>query len=120
MTTAKITKPEAQQPTKALQVEKLLKAAKGASLDDMVLATGWQPHSCRAFLTGLRKKGHIIVRAKRKDGISFYRITKSQPTATPTVTPKPAPKHVLKPTPSEQASEQTDGVNEEKQGQEAA
>ena len=112
MTTAKITKPNAQQPTKAMQVEKLLKAAKGASLDDMVLATGWQTHSCRAFLTGLRKKGRTIVRANRKDGISFYRATKSQP--------KPAPKAAFKPKPSEQASEQTDGVNEEKQGEEAA
>lgn len=116
MTTAKITKPNAQQTTKALQVEKLLKAAKGASLDDMVLATGWQPHSCRAFLTGLRKKGHTIVRAARKDGISFYRITKSQPKSQP----KPAPKAAFKPKPSVQASEQTDGVSEEKQGEEAA
>ena len=74
MTKPATTKNNSEQPTKAYQVEKLLGAAKGASLEEMVQATGWQPHSCRAFLTGLRKKGHNIVRAKRKDDSSYYRI----------------------------------------------
>jgi len=65
------------QPTKADIVGKLLNSAKGASLDEIVQATGWQHHSCRAFLTGLRKKGHNIIRAKRKDDTTYYRIDKT-------------------------------------------
>jgi hypothetical protein len=65
------------QPTKADIVFKLLNSAKGASLGEIAQATGWQPHSCRAFLTGLRKKGHNIIRAKRKDDTSYYRIDKT-------------------------------------------
>jgi len=66
-----------EQPTKADIVGKLLNSAKGASLGEIAQATGWQHHSCRAFLTGLRKKGHIIIRAKRKDDTTFYRIDKT-------------------------------------------
>ncbi len=65
-----------EQPTKAEIVGKLLSSAKGASLGEIAQATGWQPHSCRAFLTGLRKKGHNIIRAKRKDDTTYYRIDK--------------------------------------------
>ena len=66
-----------EQPTKAAIVGKLLNSAKGASLGEIAQATGWQPHSCRAFLTGLRKKGHNIIRAKRKDDTTFYCIDKT-------------------------------------------
>ena len=40
----------------------LLKAGTGASLADMVEATGWQSHTVRAAMTGLRKRGHAIER----------------------------------------------------------
>lgn len=66
----------ANQPTKAQLVDKLLRSNKGASLDEIRQATAWQVHSCRAFLTGLRKKGLHIIRAKRKDKTTFYRISK--------------------------------------------
>ena len=39
-------------------------------------ATGWQNHTARAVLTGLKKKGHTIERAK-EDGVSRYRMTRS-------------------------------------------
>lgn len=42
----------------------LLRGDDGASLADLTAATGWLPHSMRAALTGLRKKGHAIVRDK--------------------------------------------------------
>ena len=60
--------------TKSAKVIALLNRSKGAGIDEIGKATGWKPHSCRAFLTGLRKKGHSIIRAKRKDGTSCYRI----------------------------------------------
>ena len=43
--------------TKAAMVARILSREKGATLAEMSKATGWQLHSCRAFLTGLRKKG---------------------------------------------------------------
>ncbi len=65
------------QPTKAEIVEKLLRAARGASLDEIVKATGWQPHSCRAFLTGLRKSGKQI-ESEKMDSVRRYRIVKAK------------------------------------------
>lgn len=45
----------------------------GATLADLTAATGWLPHTTRAALTGLRKKGHAIVREKQND-VSVYSI----------------------------------------------
>ena len=59
--------------TKAAQVEDLLSRGGGASLGDLCQATGWLPHTARAFLTGLRKKGHAIERSK-VDGETRYAI----------------------------------------------
>ncbi len=69
-------------PTKAAIVSKLLSRPRGASLGDITAATGWQAHSIRAFLTGLRKKGLILEREHRRDGASGYRIVKPRTTAT--------------------------------------
>jgi len=52
----------------------LLQREEGATLDEMVAATGWLPHTTRAALTGLRKKGHAIAKDKRGD-TACYRIT---------------------------------------------
>ncbi len=71
----------ARQKTKASMVEDLLASNDGATLDVMCVATGWLPHTCRAFLTGLRKKGKVINRAKREDGTSVYRF--GEPVADP-------------------------------------
>lgn len=51
----------------------LLSRNDGATLPDLIEATGWLPHTTRAALTGLRKKGHDIARGKR-DGATCYRI----------------------------------------------
>ena len=52
-----------------------LEREQGATLDELVKATGWLPHTTRAALTGLKKKGHTIQRDKRGD-VTCYRITK--------------------------------------------
>jgi hypothetical protein len=57
---------------KSAVFEQLLTHEAGASLDELTTATGWQPHSCRAFLTGLRKKGWGIDRKKREDGTTAW------------------------------------------------
>ncbi len=59
--------------TKASTVVTLLSQPAGATLPELITATGWLPHTTRAALTGLRKKGHIIVRCSR-DGATCYHI----------------------------------------------
>lgn len=74
--TAEHPKPARKAPSKAFSVQKLLARPKGASLAEMMTATGWLPHSARAFMTGLRKKGVQIDRECRVDGETAWRITK--------------------------------------------
>ncbi len=59
--------------TKAGRVLTLLQREQGATLAELVEATGWLPHTTRAALTGLRKKGHAIAKGKRDD-ITCYGI----------------------------------------------
>ena len=51
--------------TKISAVLALLSRDGGATLAELVAETGWLPHTTRAALTGLRKKGHDIERGKR-------------------------------------------------------
>ena len=51
----------------------LLQRDDGATLAELIAATGWLPHTTRAALTGLRKKGHAVERTKR-DGATCYRV----------------------------------------------
>lgn len=59
--------------SKIAQVIALLERAGGATLADLIVSTGWLPHTTRAALTGLRKKGHVIAKESR-DGVSVYNI----------------------------------------------
>ena len=53
----------------------MLSAAQGATIEALIEATGWLPHTTRAVLTGLRKRGYAIERARADDrGPSVYRI----------------------------------------------
>ena len=70
------------QPKSAL-VTKLLRRGKGATLPELQDATGWQPHSVRAFLSGLRKKGEVLVKEQRKSGDTAYRIPMGKAAAAP-------------------------------------
>lgn len=60
-------------PSKIDQVVGLLRRTSGATLAELILATGWLPHTTRAALTGLRKKGHVIDKTSR-EGVTFYSI----------------------------------------------
>ncbi len=60
--------------TKIALVSKLLARARGASIAELGTATGWQPHSVRALLSSLRKKGVRLARETRKSGEGCYRI----------------------------------------------
>ena len=61
-------------PTKIETILKLLRRPNGASIAQLQKTVDWQPHSVRAALTGLRKKGHIIERDKDAKGITRYHI----------------------------------------------
>ena len=61
---------------RALIIE-LLRRNDGASLDELVAATGWLPHTSRAALTGLRHKGFVLEKSLRPDGKSIYRIAEA-------------------------------------------
>jgi hypothetical protein len=63
--------------TKAGSVLALLQRKCGATLHELVDATGWLPHTTRAALTGLRKKGHKIERTKR-DGDTCYSVASAE------------------------------------------
>lgn len=60
--------------TKLDTILKYLRHKNGTTLPVLENATGWQPHSVRAALTGLRKKGHTIDRTKDAKGATIYRI----------------------------------------------
>ena len=58
--------------TKQSQLAALLLRDEGATLDQMIALTGWLPHTTRAALTGLRKKG-FGVDSDKVDGVRTYR-----------------------------------------------
>lgn len=60
--------------SKSAAVIALLERDNGATMADLIATTEWLPHTTRAALTDLRKKGHVIERGKR-GGQTFYRIT---------------------------------------------
>lgn len=68
----------ARKGTRRAQVLGLLQCQEGASMAEMQAATGWQAHSIRALLSGLRKDGVTIVSGKQPDGTSRYQIAGGQ------------------------------------------
>jgi hypothetical protein len=58
--------------TKISQVVGLLQRNNGATLDEVVAATGWLPHTSRAALTGLRKRGYAIEKHLNAEGRRGY------------------------------------------------
>ena len=65
---------------------------KGATVEELITATDWLPHTTRAALTGLRHRGYVIERTRGEDKITRYRATppegsasdaKQEPTAAP-------------------------------------
>ena len=46
----------------------------GASLDELMEATGWLAHTTRAALSRLRSSGQTLAKSKRADGRTAYRI----------------------------------------------
>jgi len=51
----------------------LMRRDQGATINDLMAATGWLPHTTRAALTGLRRKGYPLTRTSSPAG-SIYRV----------------------------------------------
>jgi predicted ArsR family transcriptional regulator len=60
-------------PTKTDQLLVMLQTPDGASIEELSDHFGWMQHTTRAALTGLRKKGHAVIRDKQ-GSITVYRI----------------------------------------------
>ena len=52
----------------------LLGRGEGASLDELIAATGWLPHTTRAALSRLRSSGQALVKSAREDRRTAYRL----------------------------------------------
>jgi hypothetical protein len=61
-------------PSKKAAILNLLQRPNGAAISDLTAATGWQVHSVRAALTGLRKEGRDLVRSRDAAGMTHYRL----------------------------------------------
>jgi hypothetical protein len=60
----------------------LLRRPAGATLDDLVKATGWQPHSVRGFLAGtIRKRLKLPLQSEKVKGTRRYRTKTGKATA---------------------------------------
>ncbi len=62
-------------PTKTAQVVALLKQPRGATVKAIMVATGWQAHSVRGFISGqVRKRMGLKVQSLEHDGERVYSI----------------------------------------------
>lgn len=56
-----------------------LSTPKGASLADLVAATGWRPHSVRGAISGtLKKKRQLKISSALRNGVRIYRLEPSK------------------------------------------
>lgn len=59
--------------SKSASVTRMLSRGAGATIAEIMKSTGWKEHSCRAFLTGVRKTSKLL-KEQRPDGKTAYRI----------------------------------------------
>jgi hypothetical protein len=66
----------------------LLSQPAGTTIDSMMKATGWQPHSVRGFLAGVvNRRLKLTLSSAKVDGVRVYRIANGGPG-------EPAPRQV--------------------------
>jgi hypothetical protein len=70
-------KPKTDRANKKADVIAMMKRAKGATLAEIMKATGWQPHTVRGFVSILGSKGgEKIESSKNASGERTYKIGK--------------------------------------------
>jgi hypothetical protein len=73
----KAAKPKAERTNKKAEMIAMMKRAKGATLAEIMQATGWQPHTVRGFVSILGSKGgEKIESSKNAAGERTYKIGK--------------------------------------------
>lgn len=72
--TPKIDPKPANPSSKSTLVLQMLQRPEGATIAQLVAVTGWLPHTTRAALTGLKKKGHEIASEKVDGEDRVYRV----------------------------------------------
>jgi Protein of unknown function (DUF3489) len=71
---AEATLPSPKRESKTDLLLRLLKRQEGATIEQLAASTGWLPHSSRAALTGLKKKGHVVTSEKLEGQGRVYRV----------------------------------------------
>ena len=61
--------------SKLASVIALLRRSEGATIVVLTEATGWLPHTTRAAITGVRKRGYSVVLDRSEEGASVYRLS---------------------------------------------
>lgn len=59
------------------QLETMIRRKNGASIAEMMRATGWQSHSVRGALAGALKKRGLTITSDKVDGVRRYRCEKA-------------------------------------------
>ena len=72
-----VAKLPAKKETKLAALVALLERPEGATIEDMIIATGWQKHTVRSALSHAlaKKRGYKITSEKPDGGVRAYRIT---------------------------------------------
>lgn len=64
-------------PSRLDQLQALLTRENGATIAEMVAATGWQQHSVRGAMAGALKKRGLTMTSEKLDGTRHYRAEKA-------------------------------------------
>jgi hypothetical protein len=75
---AEVSKAPPREGSKLASVMVLLRRSEGATIDVLTKATGWLPHTTRAAITGVRKRGYSVVLDRGAEGASVYRLSDPQ------------------------------------------
>lgn len=62
------------QESKTRLVLGILQRQEGTTIDQLIVATGWLPHTVRAALTGLKKNGHVVTSNKAEGQGRIHRV----------------------------------------------
>ena len=71
--------------SKLASVMALLRRSEGATILALTEATGWLPHTTRAAITGVRKRGYSVVLDRSVEGASVYRLANAQESEAATI-----------------------------------
>lgn len=83
--------------TKKALIVTMLGQADGATVEELMSATGWLPHTTRAALSRLRSAGQRLAKRAREDGSTAYRILADESGVDQVETPEGSEPEVARP-----------------------